>query len=183
MDAKKLSPAQLKKQEEVETIKEKIKKSKSVILANYKGLTVMEDTDLRREFRKSNIEYKVYKNTLLRRAFNDLNYKEFDDALRGTTSIAFSYGDEVAAAKVIKQKGKELRDKLIAKCGLLNGAFIDAKKVEELASLPSREELIAKMLGSLNAPISGLAGVCRALLSGIVYALKSIHDKKAEAAN
>ncbi len=183
MDEKKLSPAQLKKQEEVEAIKEKIKKSKSVVLVNYKGLTVAEDTDLRREFRKNDVEYKVYKNTLLRRAFNDLDYKEFDDALAGTTSVAFSYGDEIAAAKVIKQKSKDLKDKLAAKCGLLNGAFIDGRKVEELASLPSREELIAKMLGSLNAPISGLAGVCRALLSGVVYALKAIQDKKAEAAN
>lgn len=181
MDNKKFSAAQLKKQQEVDAIKEKIQKSKSLILVNYKGLTVKEDTDLRREFRKNNVEYKVLKNTLMRRAFNELNYKDFDEALNGTTSVAISYDDEVLAAKVIKEKSKELKEKIMPKCGLVNGVFIDAKKVEELATIPSKEVLIAKMLGSLNAPISGFAGVCRAMLSGIVYALKSVHDKKAEA--
>jgi large subunit ribosomal protein L10 len=173
----KVSSQRLKKEAVVSEIKDKIGKSKSVVLTTFKGLTVEEETALRKKLRENDIEYKVYKNSLMQRAFNELGYKEFDADLNGTTSIAFSYRDEVAAAKIIAQNAKELNNKIAAKSGLLNGAYIDAKGVGELAALPSREELIAKMLGSLNAPIANFAGVLRATLSSLVYAIKAIQEK------
>lgn len=175
----KVSNQRIKKEAVVGGIKDKIYKSKSVILATFKGLTVEEDTALRKKLRENGIEYKVYKNSLMQRAFNELGYKEFDGDLNGTTSIAFSYKDEVAAAKIIAEDAKELKEKLSVKSGLLNGAYIDVQMVKDLAALPSKEQLIAKMLGSLNAPISNFAGVLRAMLQSLVYAVKAIQEKKA----
>lgn len=181
MSDKKITAAIAQKQAVVESIKEKIGKAKSVIIADYKGLTVAEDTAIRNEFRKNQVEYKVLKNTLIKRALNDLNYTEFDDSLNGTTSVAFSYGDEVSAAKVIADNSKKLNEKLKPKCGLLNGSFIDAPGIKVLAEIPPREVLIAKMLGSMNAPITNFAGVLAATLRSLVYAVKAVHDQKAEA--
>lgn len=170
-----------KKQELVQSIKQKIEKSKSVVLASFNGLTVEEDTALRRDLREKNIEYKVLKNSMIKRAFNELGYNEFDVSLAGTTSVAFSYEDEVAPAKIIIDNANKFKNKLSAKCGLLNGAYIDDKKVKELAALPSREQLIAKVLGCMNAPISNFAGVLSSILRSLIYAVKAVHDKKAQA--
>jgi large subunit ribosomal protein L10 len=151
------------------------------VLVEYKGLTVTEDTQLRNDFRKGGVEYKVLKNTLIKRALNELNYTQLDSSLNGTTSVAFSYNDEIAAAKIISENGKKLNDKVSAKCGLVNGMFIDAAKVKELAALPGRDVLVAKMLGSLNAPVTNLVGVLGATVRSLVFAVKALADKKAQA--
>jgi large subunit ribosomal protein L10 len=151
------------------------------VFLDYKGLTVNEDTALRNEFRKNGIEYRVLKNTLMRKALNGLNHTEFDSSLNGTTSIAFSYKDEAAAAKVILENAKKLNDKIAAKCALVEGQYVSSAKIKELSELPSKEVLISKMLGSLNTPVASLAGVLSATLRSLVYAVKAIQDKKAQA--
>ena len=163
----------------VEEIKQKIQDSKSVVLVKFNGLTVAEDTELRREFRKNNIEYKVLKNTLVRRAFNDLGVKDFDEDLNGPTSVAFG-ADETGAAKVIVEAAKKYQDKVSVKSAFVDGGKVDVNGVKELASMPSKEELIAKMLGSLQAPLTNFVGVLTAMPRGLVCALNAIAEKKAQ---
>ena len=162
----------------VEDIKERINNSKSVVLVKFTGLTVAEDTELRREFRKNNVEYKVLKNTLIRRAFNDMGVTDFDEDLNGPTSVAFGT-DETAAAKVIVEAAKKYQDKVSVKSAYVDGGKVDVKGVQALASMPSKEELIAKMLGSMQAPIANFVGVLSAMPRGLVVALNAIAEKKA----
>lgn len=144
------------KKQVVEDIKAKINESKSVVLVDYKGLTVAEDTQLRNEFRKANVQYKVLKNTLVRKAFNDLGVNSFDADLNGTTAVAFGQ-DETAASKVIIDNAKKFNDKLSAKSAYVNGEYVDKKGVEALAAIPSREVLYATLAGTLQSLIGGLA--------------------------
>ena len=144
------------KKQVVEDIKAKISEAKSVVLVDYKGLTVAEDNQLRNEFRKANVQYKVLKNTLVRKAFNDLGVTSFDADLNGTTAVAFG-ADETAASKVIIDNAKKFNDKLKAKSAYVNGEYVDKSGVEALASIPSREVLYATLAGTLQSLIGGLA--------------------------
>lgn len=159
------------KKEIVEDIKAKIKAASSIVLVDYKGLTVKQDTELRANFRKAGVEYRVLKNRLVKIAFNELGYTDFDSALEGPTAFAFGSTDSVAPAKItydaIKNYGK-----ISAKCGMMDGSFADEETLKTIASLPSREVLLAKMCGSMLAPISKLA-----------YVLQAIADKQSEAQN
>ena len=163
----------------VEDIKQKIQEAKSVVLVKFDGLTVAEDTELRREFRKNNVEYKVLKNTLVRRAFNDLGVTDFDDDLNGPTSIAFGL-DETGASKVVVGAMKKYENKVVVKSAYVEGGKVDANGVKALAAMPSKEELVAKMLGSLQAPISNFVGVLSAMPRSLVIALNAIAEKKAQ---
>ena len=163
----------------VEDIKEKIQNAKSVVLVKFNGLTVAEDTELRREFRKNNVEYKVLKNTLIRRAFNDLGITDFDEDLNGPTSVAFG-ADETGASKVIVEAAKKYQDKVSVKSAFVDGGKVDVAGVKALASMPSKEELVAKMLGSLNAPIANFVGVLSAMPRSLVIALNAVAEKKAQ---
>ena len=163
----------------VEDIKQKIQDAKSVVLVKFDGLTVAEDTELRREFRKNNVEYKVLKNTLVRRAFNDLGVTDFDDDLNGPTSIAFGL-DETGASKVVVGAMKKYENKVVVKSAYVEGGKVDANGVKALAAMPSKEELVAKMLGSLQAPISNFVGVLSAMPRSLVIALNAIAEKKAQ---
>lgn len=160
-------------------IKEKFENAKSVVFVKFVGLTVAEDTELRNEFRKNNVEYKVYKNTLIRYALHDLGITDFDDDLNGPTSVAFGT-DETGAAKVIVEAAKKYQDKIIVKSAFVDGAKVGADGVKELAAMPSKEQLIAKMLGSMQAPISNFVGVLSAMPRGLVVALNAIAEKKAQ---
>ena len=160
-------------------IKEKIQEAKSVVFVKFSGLTVAEDTELRREFRKNNVEYKVYKNTLIRKAFESLGINDFNDDLNGPTAVAFGT-DETGAAKVIVDAAKKYQDKVVVKSAFVEGARVDEKGVKELAAIPSREELVAKMLGSLQAPISNFVGVLSAMPRSLVIALNAIAEKQAQ---
>ena len=162
----------------VEEIKEKIQGAKSVVFVKFQGLTVAQDTELRREFRKNNVEYKVLKNTLVRRAFNELGVTDFDEDLNGPTSVAFG-ADETGAAKVIAEAVKKYENKVEIKSAYVDGGKVDVAGVNALASMPSKEELIAKMLGSLQAPISNFVGVLSAMPRSLVIALNAIAEKKA----
>lgn len=158
--------------ESVAELKEKISKAASVVLINYEGITVADDTLLRRKMRDAKVEYTVAKNRLFKIALQEAGVTDdFGADLEGTTSFVFSYDDAVAGAKVAYEFAAELRKSkksfFVIKAGLLTGKRIDAKVVEELAKLPSKEVLISRLLGSLNEPIRGLA-----------YVLNAIKDKK-----
>ena len=158
------------KQQVVEEIKAKIQASKSVVLADYNKLTVLEVTALRNKFKAANCEYK---NTLLRRAFNELGITDFDADLNGTTATVFG-SDETTAACIFAKATKEnpqLEEKIVPKCAFLENKYLDKAGVKALAAIPSKEILIAKMLGCLQSSISKF-----------VYVLDSIAKAK-EAAN
>lgn len=146
----------------VSEIKEKLEKAKSVVFVDFKGVNVEQDTKMRSEFRKSNSDYKVYKNRLMLRALNELGYTGYDKYLEGTTAFAFSYEDEVAAAKVVATTSKS-NDKVVAKCGILNGKFLSSEEVVKLGNLPNKETLIAQLLSVLNGPMRGLACALKAI--------------------
>ena len=163
----------------VQDIKERIQNAKSVVLVKFSGLTVAEDTELRREFRKNNVEYKVLKNTLIRRAFNDMGITDFDEDLNGPTSVAFG-ADETAASKVIVEAAKKYQDKVSVKSAFVDGGKVDVAGVQALAAMPSKEQLIAKMLGSMQAPLTNFVGVLTAMPRGLVVALNAIAEQKAQ---
>ena len=146
------------KQKQVEDIKAKLSAAKSLVIIDYMGLNVAEDTAFRKQLRDAGVDYQVLKNRLVKRAFDDLGYTQFDKALNGPTAVAFSDTDAVAPAKIIVENIKKL-NKMKAKCGLVEGEYMDENGVKAVASIPSREILIAKMLGSMQSPITGLA-VC-----------------------
>lgn len=149
----------------VEEIKGKIGASKSVVLVNYNKLTVLEVTALRNKFRDASCEYKVYKNTLVRKAFDELGVTDFDNDLNGTTAFVFC-PDETSGCSLLAKAVKEnpaLEEKIVPKSAYVSGAYVDKAGIKKLASIPSREVLIAKMLGCLQAPIANLAYVLNAI--------------------
>ncbi len=177
-EAKKLSANQEAKKVVAEEIVEKIKVSKSVVFVDYNKLTVAEVSELRKKCKQAGCEYKVYKNTLLRKALNELGYTQFDEDLKGPTAVAFA-NDETSAAKVMVAASKDYADKIVLKSAFVDNAYVDKNGIKALASMPSKEELIAKMLGSMQAPIANFAGVLNNLLSGIVRVLDQVAKSKA----
>lgn len=149
----------------VEQIKQKIQDSKSVVLVKFNGLTVAEDTELRREFRKNNVEYKVLKNTLIKIAFNDLGVKDFDEDLNGPTSVAFG-SDETGASKVVVDAAKKYDKKVEVKSAYFEEKRLDANGVKALAAIPSKQQLYGMLA-------SALLGVPRAL----AIALNQVAEK------
>ncbi len=147
-------------------IKEKLEKAQGVVLADYQGLSVEEDTMLRKSLREAGVEYKVYKNSLVTRAANELGLGDVVQYLEGPVSIAFGYEDATAPARVLNNFAKDHK-KLELKAGIVDGIVYDKAGVEKLATIPSKEVLIAKLLGSFKAPLSNLA-----------YLLNAIKEKK-----
>ena len=166
------------KQPIVEEISGYLKEAQSVVLVDYRGLTVEQDTQLRKAMREAGVVYKVYKNTLLRKALNELGYTQFDEDLKGPTAVAFA-NDETSAAKVMVAASKDYTDKIVLKSAFVDNAYVDKNGIKAVASMPSKEELIAKMLGSMQAPIANFAGVLNNLLSGIVRVLDQVAKSKA----
>ncbi len=165
------------KQAIVEEMQQKMSESQSVIFLDYRGLTVAEVTDLRNKMRAVGVEYVVVKNSYLERAAANLNIEGLDDILKGPTAVAFGVNDAVAPAKVLTEFAKASKKTQI-KGGVLEGKVIDEAGVKYLSELPSKEELIAKMLGSLNAPITGLVMVMSGVMRNFVCALNAIKEKK-----
>lgn len=161
----------------VEEIKEKIENAQSIVIVNYRGLNVSEVTELRANFREAGVDYKVYKNTMMRRAFAELGFSELDEILKGPSAVAFSMEDAVAGAKVASNFSAD-HEKLEIKSGIVDGKIISVEEVKDLAKLPSREVLVAQVLGGLNAPIQGLANVLTGNLKGLAVVLQAIADKK-----
>lgn len=147
------------KVELVGSIKEKIQNAKSVVIVNYGGITVAQDTELRNKFRAENVEYRVYKNRLMLKALVDLGYEVSEDMLQGTNSVAISYDDETAGPRILNQFIKD-NDLMEFKFGVMNSQVVDCNYVKKIASLPSKPALIGQLLSVLNGPIRG---VCVAL--------------------
>ena len=145
------------KQPIVDEIKAKIDGAATVVLVDYRGLTVEQDTKLRKGLREAGCEYKVYKNTLMKRAFEGTDFAQLDDLLDGPSAIAISKED-ATAIRVLNNVAKEA-EALEFKGAVVEGTFYDVDGVKALASIPSREELISKLLGSLQSPITNLARV------------------------
>ena len=154
----------------VEEISNSIKDAASVVLVNYKGINVDQDTRMRKELREAGVVYKVYKNTMLKRAFEGTAYEELSQHLDGPTAIAFGLEDATAPARIFSEVMKEA-PALEYKGGVVEGVYYDAKGIESIANIPSREVLISKLLGSLQSPITNLARV-----------LNQIAEKNGEAA-
>ena len=159
---------------------DKVKAAKSIVFADYRGLTVGQDTQLREALRKAGVDYTVVKNSMLRFAVKENNLESVVPYLNGPTAIAISNLDPVAPAKILAEFAKKF-EALELKAGVVEGKAIDVNGIKELANLPSREVLISKVLGGLNAPISGFVNVLNANLKGLVVALNAIVEQKSNA--
>ena len=173
------------KQAVVAQLKEQLESAKGVVLTSYKGLTVAQDTELRRELREAGVSYHVVKNTMRRIAAKEAGIEGIEEHLEGTTAFAFSTEDAVAPAKVIcgfiKKNKLEDTEVLTVKAGMVEGKVIGLDDIKALASLPSREELIAKLLGSMNAPISNTVNVLQGVIRNAVYVLDAVRAQKESA--
>ena len=156
------------KAQHIEEIKSMIQGCNGMVVVSYQGISVADDTQLRAKFRAENVQYKVLKNRLVQRALNELGIEGFDKYLEGSSAFAFANGDALAAAKIVVEQGKTVKA-LKAKCGLMDGAFIDETVVTKLASIPSKEVLLAQLLGMLQSPISGFE-----------RAIQQVAEKRAE---
>ena len=154
----------------IDEIKGYVDKATAAVLVDYRGLTVEEDTRLRKALREAGVVYKVYKNTYLNRAFEGTVYAELAKHLEGPTAVAFGIDDATAPARVIAEFAKKA-PKLEFKGGVVEGVYYDVKGLEKVALIPSRDTLISKLLGSLQSPVANLARV-----------LKQIAEKNGEAA-
>ena len=146
------------KQPVVEEISEAVKDAQSVVLVDYRGLTVEQDTQLRKQLREAGIVYKVYKNTMMKRAFEGTDFAQLDEVLEGPSAIAVSKDDATAPARILAKFAKTAQN-LEIKAGVVEGTFYDAKGMSAVAAVPSREELLSKLLGSLQSPITNFARV------------------------
>lgn len=147
------------KQAMVAELTERIKGAKAGILVDYEGINVAQDTALRTEMRKDGVNYSVNKNTLLKRAFDAAGIEIEGSVLEGATSLATTDGDPIAPFRIINDYSKKLGDNFKVKAAFMEGTILDAAQVGELSAIPSKEALLAKVLGTLIAPITGLA-VC-----------------------
>jgi large subunit ribosomal protein L10 len=161
----------------VEKLSEKLKEAKSFVLADYRGLTVEQDTRMRKAMREAGIEYIVIKNSIARFAVKENGYDQLDEFLKGPTSIAISMQDPVTPSKIMSKYAKEF-NKLDIKAGVVEGNVVSVDTIKSIASLPSREELVAKVLGGLAGPLYGIVSVLNANIRGLAVALNAIAEKK-----
>lgn len=154
------------KKVKVDEIKGKFENAQSAILVDYRGLTVEEATELRTKFREAGVEYKVYKNNLVKLAIKDTAFEPLTADLTGPNAIAFGYEDPVVPAKIVKDFAKDHKN-LELKSGVVEGDYCDLEKITAIADIPSREVLIGKFLGSIKSPVSNF-----------VYLLSNIIEEK-----
>lgn len=148
------------KQPIVDEIKELLDGAQSMVLVDYRGLTVAQDTSLRRELREAGVSYKVYKNTLIKRAVEGTAFESVSVDLEGPTAIAVSKTDATAPARILAKAAKDA-EALEIKSGVVEGTYYDNKAIMTIANIPSREELLSKLLGSMQSPITNFARVIK----------------------
>ncbi len=158
-------------------IKEKLEKAQSIVLLDYRGLTVEEVTSLRDQMRSAGVEYKVIKNTMLTRAASELGITGTEELFQGPTACAFGYTDAAAPAKILVDFIKKVK-KTEIKGGMLEGKVVGIDQIKYLAELPPKEVLVAKLLGTLNAPITNFVGVLSGVPRAFVCALAAIKEQK-----
>ena len=152
------------KQAVVAALTERIKNASSGVFVDYKGINVAQDTELRTELRKNDVEYSVIKNTLVRFALDDCGLKEIDPILNGTTSLATSTGDPIAPFRIISDYSKKLNDVFNIKAAFMDGKVLSESEIAEISALPSKDALYSQVFGTLLAPITSLAVVLNQIL-------------------
>jgi len=167
-----------KKEATVAEVREKLRRSQAVVLGDYRGLDVKSLTELRRELGRSAVELKVVKNTLTKRAARELGLEGLDPYLEGPTVLAFGYEDPVVAAKIVSTFARSHKEMEI-KGGLLGTRVIDAEGVRALADLPSREVLLARVLGAIQGPLQGMVNVLQGPLRGFATGLDALRRQRA----
>ncbi len=168
----------LQKQETVQELKDKLSGSIAGVLVDYKGISVLNDTKLRKELREAGVQYSVVKNTLLKIASADVGLEDLHPHLAGTTALAVSESDPAVAAKILCKYADGSKGKFSIKAGFVEGRALDVDGVKQLSKLPSREVLVAQVLGGLNAPITGFVNVLNGNIRGLVVALNAIAEKQ-----
>ena len=164
-----VSEARQLKEAQVQEIKDKIEKAQAIVLVEYKGINVCQDTALRAKCRENNVEYKVLKNRLFKKALDQLGITGFDAALEETTAFAFGYDDCIAPCKVIAEAAKDVKV-LKIKCGLVDGAYADTSMVEALSKIPPKDVLLSQLVFMLQNPMASFA-----------RAIQAVADKQQEA--
>ena len=152
------------KQAIVAALTERIKNASAGVFVDYRGINVAQDTELRTELRKNDVEYSVIKNTLTRFALDDCGLKEIDPILNGTTSLATSTGDPIAPFRIISDYSKKLNDVFNIKAAFMDGKVLDATEIAEISALPSKDALYSQVFGTLLAPITSLSVVLNQIL-------------------
>ena len=168
------------KQAIVEALAERIKNAGAGLLVDYKGITVAEDTALRTELRKDGVEYTVVKNTLTRKALDKLGMSDLDHVLNGTTSLATAEKDPIAPFRIISDYSKKLGDRFNIKAAFMEGKVLNDSEIAEMAELPGKDALYAKVLGTMIAPITGLAVCLGQILEQKGGSLESAEAEAAE---
>lgn len=168
------------KKQIVAELVESLKNAQAGVLFDYQGITVEQDTKLRRDLRAAGVDYHVVKNTLLRFAAKEAGLEDLDPILHGPTSLAVSATDAVAPAKILSKFVKG-NDSVSIKAGFVEGKVIGTDEIKALAELPSREELIAKLMGGLKAPIYGVVNILHGNIRAMAIALNAYAEKKAAA--
>ena len=166
------------KNDKIEYYKKQFENAKVAIVADYRGLSVEEITELRRGLQNSEADLTVTKNTLCKVATKDTNFESIAELMQGPTAIAFGFGDEVGAAKVLAKFIKENKKGEILGA-VLDGKVLSADEAKKLASMPSKEEIYAKILGSINSPASGLVYSINGVMSALVRAIDAVAKQKA----
>ncbi len=164
------------KQKVVEDIKQKFQGANGVVLADYRGLTVSQVTNLRVELRQAGVEYRVLKNTMVSRAAQEIGIEGLDEYLKGPTALAFS-ADPVAPAKILSEFSKKNK-KLTIKAGVLEGTVIGPERIKVLSNLPSREILLSQVLSGMQGPLQGMVNVLQGPLRKLGYALEEVRKLK-----
>ena len=167
---------------EVEAITTRIQSAQSMVLADFTGLTVLQMTEFRRTCRAKSVECRVVKNRLARIAADNADMAVMKDHLTGPTAIMFGAESQVDPAKLVVDFAKD-NEAMEIKGGFLDGAYLDKSQVVALSMVPSKDELIAKMMGSINSPLTGLAMVMNGVISGLARAIDAVAKQKAEAAS
>lgn len=169
-----------KKKLVVQEIQEKLEKAKSVVLVDYIGLTVLEVTELRNQFRAANVEFKVYKNAMIGRAADNLEISGVNGQIAGPTAIALSYDDPTAGPKIMTEFIKKTK-KTEIKMGILEKSTMSVPQVEALAKIPNKEALLSMLLSVMNGPVRGFATVLNAVPRSLAIALNAIKEQKESA--
>ena len=165
------------KTNKIESIKEKLKQAQVAIVTEYRGFSVEEITNLRRKLQKEDGDYTVTKNTLAKIAVQGTQYEVLADVLKGPVALAFGFKDQVSPAKILASFIKESKKGEIV-AAALDGKLLSASEAKALATLPSKEEIYAKMLGCINSPASGIANVTNGVLTSLVRAVDAVKNTK-----
>lgn len=166
-----------KKKQQVEALTAALKGANVGVLVSYEGITVEQDTKLRKDLREAGCTYSVVKNTILERAFTEAGISGLEENLKGTTAIAYAADDYVSAAKILSEAAKKMAF-FEVKAGFVDGNAVNTEQISALAQLPSKEVLVAQVLGGFNAPIQGFANVLSGTIRGLAIVLNAIAEKE-----